>query len=206
MADGASPSPSLDSLRDQAAGCRACPLWKDATQTVFGEGPSDAALVLVGEQPGDHEDKEGHPFVGPAGRILDQALEAAAIERSAVFATNAVKHFKYRLRGKRRIHQRPNASELAACRQWIEREIAVIEPELVVALGATAAHSLLGRATSVRANRGTVLESPVLSVPVLVTSHPSSVLRERDREARHRAVQALVDDLRIAAELTRSRA
>jgi uracil-DNA glycosylase len=197
---------SLRSLRDQAAGCRACPLWKDAAQTVFGEGPSKAPLMLVGEQPGDQEDKQGHPFVGPAGRILDEALAAAAIDRSAVYTTNAVKHFKYRLRGKRRIHQRPNASEVAACRRWLDAEVAAVRPELLVALGASAAHSLMGRITPIGANRGAVLESPVLSVPVLITTHPSSVLREREREARHEAMQALIDDLRVAAEAAASHA
>jgi DNA polymerase len=136
----------LATVRQEAASCRACSLWKGATQTVFGEGPLDAPIMLVGEQPGDQEDKQGHPFVGPAGRVLDQALSLAGIDRSNVFATNAVKHFKYRMRGKRRIHQRPNAGEIAACRRWLEAEVELLEPAVAVALGATAAHALLGPA------------------------------------------------------------
>ncbi len=191
---------TLARLRDEAAACRACPLWRDATQTVFGEGSARAVLMLVGEQPGDSEDREGHPFVGPAGGVLDRALEAAGIDRGQIYTTNAVKHFKYRMRGKRRIHQRPSAGELAACRPWLRREIALVSPAVVVALGATAAHSLFGRATSVRASRGRPLESEMFS-PVLVSAHPSSVLRERDREARHEALLAIGEDLRLAARL-----
>ncbi len=191
----------LRTLRSQAAECRACPLWRDATQTVFGEGPAGARLMLVGEQPGDREDLAGHPFVGPAGRVLDEALELAGIERSSVFATNAVKHFKFRARGKRRIHQRPSVGEVKACRPWLEGEIAAVSPEVIVGLGATAAHSLMGRATAIGANRGRPLESPLLDLPVLLTAHPSSVLRERDRELRHAALRNLSEDLALAASL-----
>jgi len=189
---------SLAAVRAEAADCRACPLWKDATQTVFGEGAVDARIVLVGEQPGDREDLAGHPFVGPAGGVLDRALEDAGIERSEVYATNAVKHFKYRMRGTRRIHQRPSASEMNACRRWLAAELQLLEPDVVVALGATAAHSLFERATAVGANRGQLLASPLFT-PVLVTAHPSSVLRERDHQARAAALAALVADLRVAA-------
>jgi uracil-DNA glycosylase len=173
-------------------------LWRDATQTVFGEGPANAGIMLVGEQPGDREDLAGHPFVGPAGRVLDEALERAGIERSATFATNAVKHFKYRQRGKRRIHQRPAASEVAACRQWLSAEVEQVAPEVIVALGATAAHSLLGHATPVGANRGHLLETSLYPPPVLVTVHPSSILRERDRDARHAAPRSLAGELTVA--------
>jgi DNA polymerase len=192
---------TLEQLREQAAGCRACDLWRCATQTVFGEGPPDARIMLVGEEPGDQEDKQGHPFVGPAGRILDQALALAEMDRSTIFATNAVKHFKYRMRGKRRIHQRPNAGEVAACRQWLQAEVELVSPAVIVALGATAAHSLMGRATAIAENRGRALESPLFAPPVLVTAHPSSVLRERDSEARRAALAALAEDLRVAAQL-----
>ncbi|HEV7584934.1 MAG TPA: UdgX family uracil-DNA binding protein [Solirubrobacteraceae bacterium] len=188
----------LERLREEAASCHACPLWKDATQTVFGEGPLDAEIMLVGEQPGDQEDKQGHPFVGPAGRVLDQALTMAEIDRSSVFATNAVKHFKYRMRGKRRIHQRPSVGELVACRKWLQGEVALLAPEVLVALGATAAHALMGRATPIGENRGHLLESPLFEPPVLVTAHPSSVLREREHERRSEALQALAADLRLA--------
>jgi uracil-DNA glycosylase family protein len=192
---------TLEQLRERAAGCRACDLWRCATQTVFGEGPPDAPIMLVGEEPGDQEDKQGHPFVGPAGRILDQALALAEMDRSTIFATNAVKHFKYRMRGKRRIHQRPNAGEVAACRQWLQAEVELVSPAVIVALGATAAHSLMGRATAIAENRGRALESPRFAPPVLVTAHPSSVLRERDSEARRAALAALAEDLRVAAQL-----
>jgi DNA polymerase len=154
--------------------------------------------MLVGEQPGDQEDKQGHPFVGPAGRVLDQALTMAEIDRSSVFATNAVKHFKYRMRGKRRIHQRPSVGELVACRKWLQGEVALLAPEVLVALGATAAHALMGRATPIGENRGHLLESPLFEPPVLVTAHPSSVLREREHERRSEALQALAADLRLA--------
>jgi uracil-DNA glycosylase family protein len=188
----------LQALRSEAANCRACPLWRGTTQTVFGEGPADARLVLVGEQPGDREDLAGHPFVGPAGRILDEAMETAGIERREVFLTNGVKHFKYRMRGKRRIHQRPAAGEIAACRPWLLSELDIVAPELVVALGASAAHSLIGKATPVGANRGRRMESPLVDAPVLITAHPSSVLRERDSSARRAALAALADDLSLA--------
>jgi DNA polymerase len=188
----------LAAVREEATGCHACSLWEGATQTVFGEGPADAPMMLVGEQPGDQEDKQGHPFVGPAGRILDQALAMAEIDRSSVFATNAVKHFKYRMRGKRRIHQRPSVGELVACRKWLQSEVELVDPEVLVALGATAAHALMGRATAVGENRGHLLESPLFEPPVLVTAHPSSVLRERDSDRRSEALRALVADLRTA--------
>jgi DNA polymerase len=187
-------------VRSEALACRACPLWQGATQTVFGEGPERASIMLVGEQPGDSEDRAGQPFVGPAGRVLDQALEDARIERGEVYTTNAVKHFKYRQRGKRRIHQRPSTAEMAACRPWLLAEIELVCPRVVVALGATAAHTLIGRATPVAANRGQPLEGALFS-PVLVTAHPSSILRERDHDARHAALQALGEDLRLATEL-----
>jgi uracil-DNA glycosylase family protein len=198
MATGAS---TLAHVRREAAGCRACPLWADATQTVFGEGPVDARIMLVGEQPGDREDLDGHPFVGPAGRVLDQALEAAQIDRSAVFTTNAVKHFKYRQRGKRRIHQRPSAAEITACRKWLELEVDLVRPEVTVAMGATAAHAMFGRATPIGANRNRLLQSPLFGVPVIVTAHPSSVLRERDADARHAAIEALTSDLGLVHEV-----
>jgi DNA polymerase len=189
---------SIAGVRREAEDCRACPLWREATQTVFGEGPARAALMLVGEQPGDREDRAGHPFVGPAGAVLDDALAQAGIERSAVFMTNAVKHFKYRSRGKRRIHQRPSAAEQAACRPWLERELQLVKPVVVIALGATAAHALIGRAIPIGQSRGQPLEGALFS-PVLVTAHPSSVLRERERESRHEALAAIVSDLRVAA-------
>jgi DNA polymerase len=188
---------SLQRVKKQAASCRACPLYKDATQTVFGEGPPDAELMLVGEQPGDQEDKQGRVFVGPAGRVLDRALAQAQIDRSKVFATNAVKHFKYKMRGKRRIHQRPNASEIAACRRWLQAEVQLVGPAVAVAMGAVAAHALLGRPTPIADNRGRLLESPLFDLPVLVTTHPSSVLREPDSDRRHKALDSLVDDLRM---------
>ncbi len=192
---------SIASLRQEAVDCHACPLWHDATQTVFGEGPSHAALMLVGEQPGDREDRAGHPFVGPAGAVLDDALEQAGIARADVYTTNAVKHFKYRSRGKRRIHQRPSAAEQGACRPWLERELKLVAPVVVVALGATAAHALIGRATPIGISRGRPLEGALFS-PVLVTAHPSSVLRVRNHEARTRALAAIVGDLEVALSLT----
>jgi uracil-DNA glycosylase len=193
-------SGGIAGVRAQAGECRACPLWQGATQTVFGEGPGGASIMLVGEQPGDSEDQAGKPFVGPAGRVLDQVLAAAEIPRAAVYTTNAVKHFKYRQRGKRRIHQRPSTAEMTACRPWLEAEIDLIGPRVIVALGATAAHTLMGRATPIGANRGHPLEGALFS-PVLVTAHPSSVLRDRDHDARHAALEAIGEDLRLAAEI-----
>jgi uracil-DNA glycosylase len=192
--------PSLRNLREASADCRACPLWKDATQTVFGEGPANAAVVLVGEQPGDREDLEGRPFVGPAGRVLDEALEEAGIDRKDVYLTNAVKHFKWKARGKRRIHQKPNAEEIAACRPWLDAELAVVEPDVLVALGATAAQALLGRAFRVTRQRGVPVDSD-LAPNVLATVHPSSILRARDEAERRDAYAAFVADLRVVARL-----
>src|SRR5262249_50934737 len=196
---------SLTALRAQAADCRDCPLWKDATQTVFGEGPARARLMLVGEQPGDKEDLAGKPFVGPAGNILDRALEEAGIERGKVYVTNAVKHFKYVPRGKVRLHQKPSTSEIRACRQWYERELAAVQPDLVVAMGATAAQSVLGKITPINRNRG----KPITldhTTQALVTVHPSYLLRLPDEEAKAREYARFVADLRLAAKLLRSSA
>ena len=195
----------IEALREEAAGCRACPLWNDATQTVFGEGPSTAPIMLVGEQPGDKEDLAGKPFVGPAGQMLDRALEEAGIDRAKVYVTNAVKHFKFVPRGKIRLHQKPNTSEIKACRPWYERERAAINPELVVAMGATAAQSVFGRATPINQTRGRLIELDD-GTKVLVTVHPSYLLRLPDADAKAREYQRFVEDLKIAAALLKKSA
>ena len=193
----------LAALRKAAAGCTACPLHLLGTQTVFGEGLKRARIVLVGEQPGDQEDRAGRPFVGPAGRLLHEALDEAGIDRDAAYVTNAVKHFKWEPRGKRRIHQKPSAAEIAACRPWLDAELAVVRPDVLVCLGATAAQALLGRSFRVTRDRGRLLDSP-LAPATLATVHPSSILRAPDDETRRRERQLFVDDLRVAAkELTR---
>src|SRR3982075_3085752 len=196
---------SLKILREQASRCRACHLWKNATQTVFGEGPQNAQIMLVGEQPGDKEDLAGKPFVGPAGLMLDRALEEAGIDRQKVYVTNAVKHFKVVPRGKIRLHQKPNTSEIKACRQWYERELATIKPDLVVAMGATAAQSVFGKITPINKNRGRLIDLDD-GVQALVTVHPSYLLRLPDADAKAREYERFVDDLRIAAELLRKSA
>jgi len=188
------PRPSLPRLRAAAKSCRACDLWKRGTQTVFGEGPSGADVMFVGEQPGNDEDLAGRPFVGPAGRILAQALEQAGIDRRRAYITNAVKHFKWEPRGKRRIHAKPNSSEIGACRPWLEAELEVVQPRAVVCLGATAAQTLLGRSFKVTTQRGTFVDSPLAPI-VSATVHPSSILREPDPAARHAAMKAFVKDL-----------
>jgi len=190
---------SLDDLRAEAASCRACDLWRTGTQTVFGEGPTHAQLLLVGEQPGDREDVEGHPFVGPAGALLDRALAEAGIDRTTTYVTNAVKHFKWTAKGKRRIHQKPNAGEVEACRPWLDAEIESVRPKIVVALGATAAQALLGKDFRVTQHRGEFFEHDGRPT-VTATVHPSSILRARDDEARHREMAAFVDDLRTVAK------
>jgi DNA polymerase len=198
---------SLDTLRAAVDGCRGCGLWEHATQGVIGEGSVKAELVLVGEQPGDQEDKQGSPFVGPAGRILDQALEEAGIDRSRAYVTNAVKHFKWKARGKRRIHQKPTWSELAACKPWLEAELELVKPGVLVCLGATAAQSLLGKQFRVTRERGVPLASD-LAEHVVATIHPSAVLRAGDDDARRAELEGLVRDLRVVADLlaTASRA
>ena len=190
---------TLPALREAAAGCRGCQLWQVGTQTVFGEGDAGARALFVGEQPGDQEDRAGKPFVGPAGRVFDEALEAAGIDRSSVYVTNAVKHFKWQARGKRRIHQKPNWTEITACRPWLEAELEAVKPRVLVLLGATAAQSLLGRDFRVTQHRGELLDS-VLAEAVTATVHPSSILRREpaDREANF---AAFVDDLRVVAGL-----
>jgi uracil-DNA glycosylase family protein len=190
--------PTLKSVREAAKDCRACDLWKRGTQTVFGEGPRTAALMLIGEQPGDAEDLSGHPFVGPAGKLLDRALADAGIDRSTVYLTNVVKHFKWEPRGKRRIHKKPRASEIGACRPWLDTEIALVKPRVIVCLGATAAQALLGSQFKVTKHRGAFVASP-LAHRVLATVHPSSILRAPDDEARRLAMKGLTDDLRAAA-------
>jgi uracil-DNA glycosylase len=192
--------PTLKKLREAAAGCKACPLWENATQTVFGEGSPDAEVVLVGEQPGDQEDLAGRPFVGPAGRLLDQGLEEAGIERKLAYVTNVVKHFKWQPRGKRRIHQKPNAAEIAACRPWLDAELALLKPKVLVCLGATAAQALLGRQFRVSKDRGVPVESDLAPV-VMATVHPSSILRSDDRE---QDMAMFVEDLRRVAEALRA--
>ena len=196
---------SLKALREEAVHCRACHLWKDATQTVFGEGPQHAQVMLVGEQPGDKEDLAGKPFVGPAGLMLDRALEEAGIDRKKVYVTNAVKHFKFVPRGKIRLHQKPNTSEIKACRQWYERELASIKPGLVVAMGATAAQSVFGKITPINRNRGRLIDLDE-GIKGLVTVHPSYLLRLPDEDAKAREYERFVDDLKIAAALLRKSA
>jgi DNA polymerase len=191
---------SLRSVAEAAKACRGCDLWSRATQTVFGEGPRTAKVLIVGEQPGDKEDISGHPFVGPAGRVLDEALADAGIDRKRVYLTNAVKHFKWRASGKRRLHERPNTAEVAACRIWLELELRLVKPDIVVALGATAAQALLGRAFRVTRERGKVVSSPLAS-RVVATVHPSSILRAPDDDSRHQEMRAFVRDLRVVAKL-----
>ncbi len=193
---------SLAVLREEAAHCRDCHLWKDATQTVFGEGPQDAQIMLVGEQPGDKEDLAGKPFVGPAGQMLDRALEEAGIDRKKVYVTNAVKHFKFVPRGKIRLHQKPNTAEIKACRPWYERELAVIRPDLVVAMGATAAQCVFGKITPINKNRGRLIDLDE-GIKALVTVHPSYLLRLPDEEAKAREYERFVSDLKIAAAALR---
>ena len=193
-------SPTLDRLRDASAGCRGCHLWERATQTVFGEGGKNATLMLVGEQPGDQEDLAGKPFVGPAGKLLDRALDDAAIDREAAYVTNVVKHFKWEPRGKRRIHAKPTCSEMVACRPWLDAEIALVEPRVLVCLGATAAQAVIGRDFRVSRQRGELVDSP-LAPYVTATIHPSAILRQRDEESRRAEFDAFVDDLRKVAGL-----
>jgi uracil-DNA glycosylase family protein len=190
---------SLDEVRAAAAGCKACDLWKSGTQTVFGEGSESAELMLVGEQPGDKEDLAGRPFVGPAGRVLDQALEEAGIDRSTVYVTNAVKHFKWEPRGKRRLHKRPDSGEIAACRPWLDQEIELVAPKVVVCLGATAAQALLGRSFKVTKQRGELFPQPPGHV-ITATVHPSSILRAPDAPTREKELAAFTDDLRVVAK------
>ena len=190
---------TLATLRDAAAGCRGCDLYKRGTQTVFGEGRAEARVMMVGEQPGNDEDLAGKPFVGPAGKLLDRALEAAGLERGDVYVTNVVKHFKWEPKGKRRIHAKPNQVEISACLPWLRAELDVVGPEAVVALGATAAQVLLGPRFRVTKQRGQWLSSP-LAPHVLATVHPSSILRAPDDETRHREFEAFVADLRVVAE------
>jgi uracil-DNA glycosylase len=195
-------APDLDELRRKAKECKACDLWKTGTQTVFGEGPRGAEVMMVGEQPGDREDIEGRPFVGPAGRVLDTGLERAGIDRDRVYVTNVVKHFKWRPRGKRRIHQKPNLEEVNACRPWLEGELAVVKPRVLVCLGAVAAQALLGRQFRVSRQRGEFVDSP-LAPKVTATVHPSSILRTSD-EDREAAMELFVKDLEnVARELGR---
>ena len=192
---------SLEQIARDAADCRACDLWRNATQTVFGEGPENAALMLVGEQPGDREDLAGKPFVGPAGRVLDDALAAAGIDRDGVYVTNAVKHFKWRARGKRRIHDKPNRMEVAACRPWLDAELAVVRPQVLVVLGATAAQALLGASFRVTRERGRPIGGTGFAEHVVATVHPSAIVRIRDRGERAEAEKGLAADLRTAAGL-----
>ena len=194
----------LEALRRAAQECRGCDLWEPATQTVFGEGPQDARMVLVGEVPGDREDREGHPFVGPAGRELARALEAVGVARDDVYITNAVKHFKFEERGKRRIHQRPSASQIKACRPWLRAELDAIRPEALVALGATAAKTLLGSTFRLMAQRGQPLDSDLAPV-VLATIHPSAILRGSDSESRQAQRDLFTEDLRVAAQALAAR-
>ena len=195
--------PTLPGLRDAAAGCQACDLYKTGTQTVFGEGATHAKVMFVGEQPGDREDIEGKPFVGPAGRLLDEALGKAGIDRSRVYITNAVKHFKWKPQGKRRLHQKPNAAEISACRPWLEAEIALVKPAVLVLLGATAAQGLLGRDFRVSVQRGQFIERAGLPL-TMATVHPSSILRAPDDESREIEMGAFIADLtRLAQRLKR---
>ena len=197
--------PTIRALRAAAASCRACQLWERATQTVFGEGATHAEVMLVGEQPGDREDVEGHPFVGPAGKVLDRALDEAGIDRADVYITNVVKHFNWEPRGKRRIHKKPNAEEVAACKPWLSAELETVEPRMLICLGATAAQALLGRSFRVTHDRGRLVDSP-LAPMVMATVHPSSILRAADDESRRVEMKRFVEDLRAAADALASAA
>ncbi|HKQ37965.1 MAG TPA: UdgX family uracil-DNA binding protein [Verrucomicrobiae bacterium] len=192
--------PTIQRLRVTAKSCRACPLWKTGTQTVFGEGSAEAKVIFVGEQPGNDEDLAGRPFVGPAGKFLDKVLEEVGIDRDEVYVTNVVKHFKWEPVGKRRIHKKPNSREIAACRPWLEAELAVIKPEVLICLGATAAQALLGKEFRVSQRRGELISS-TLATFVMATVHPSSILRAPDEEKRHEAREQFVHDMRKVAEL-----
>jgi len=199
------PNATLDQLWNAAQSCRGCELYRHATQAVLGEGPSTARVVLVGEQPGDKEDIAGLPFVGPAGQMLDRALEEAGVDRKKTYITNAVKHFKFVPRGKIRLHQKPSTPEIRACRQWYERELALLRPELAVAMGATAAQCVFGKTTPINKNRGRVIELSDC-VKALVTVHPSYLLRLPDEEAKAQEYARFVDDLKIAADFIRKSA
>jgi uracil-DNA glycosylase family protein len=189
---------TLSSLREAAAGCRGCPLYKTGTQTVFGEGRKDSRIIMIGEQPGDQEDKAGHPFVGPAGRILNDALAEVGIDREEVFVTNAVKHFKWEPRGTRRIHSKPSAREVQACKPWLSAEMQVVKPEMVVCLGATAAQALMGKDFRITKSRGEIFRDTQYAPWLMATVHPSSILRAPPEE-REGAYRGFVDDLRVAA-------
>jgi DNA polymerase len=191
--------PTLKRLAEAVQTCTACELYEDATQAVFGEGTNAAAVMFLGEQPGDQEDRQGRPFVGPAGRLLDQGLEEAGIDRDAVYVTNVVKHFRFEPRGKRRIHKKPNAEHIAACRPWLDAELAQVRPQVLVCLGATAAQAVLGRTFRLTQHRGEFVESP-LAPRVTATVHPSSILRAPDEAARHDAMRSFVDDLKVVAK------
>src|ERR687892_417991 len=190
------PKSPLDELREEARACQDCPLWANATQTVFGAGEPHAKVMLVGEQPGDEEDKKGLPFVGPAGKLLDRALEAAGVDRSHLYVTNAVKHFKWQLRGKRRLHKTPAQREIDACHQWLEAEVQTVKPHVIVALGATAAKAVIGRDFKVSIQRGQFVESP-LAPYVFATFHPSALLRLQEEEEKEMAFAQLVKDLQL---------
>ena len=198
------PRPSLPAVRSAAADCRACELWQRGTQTVFGEGPRKARLMFIGEQPGDQEDRIGRPFVGPAGQLLDRALEAAGLDRQEVYVTNVVKHFNWEPRGKWRIHKKPRPQHIAACRPWLDVELAIVKPLAVVCLGATAAQALLGAAFRVTQHRGEFVDSPLAPI-VMATVHPSSLLRAPDSETRHRETEKFIDDLRLVARALSSK-
>lgn len=200
------PSATLTDLRRAASGCRACDLWKTATQTVFGEGAAKANIMLVGEQPGDQEDRAGHPFVGPAGKLLDQALVEAGIDRAEVYVTNVVKHFKWEPaeRGKRRIHKKPRYSEIKACRPWLDWELEIVKPQVLVCLGASAAQALLGKDFRVSRQRRKLIESS-LAPHVIATVHPSSILRAPDDESRHSQMREFVNDLRQVARVVKGK-
>ena len=195
-----SDEPTIAALRQAATGCTACHLYRNATQTVFGEGPEEAVVMLVGEQPGDAEDRAGHPFVGPAGKLLDRCLAEAGIDRSRAYVTNVVKHFKWVPRGPRRIHSKPGSVEIEACFPWLEAEIEVVKPRAIVALGATAAQALFGRAFRVSKDRGRFVESG-LAPYALATVHPSALLRAPDEETRHREIRRFVEDLHQVAAI-----
>jgi DNA polymerase len=194
---------SLRALREAASHCRGCPLYLRATQTVFGEGPTSARVILIGEQPGDSEDRTGHPFVGPAGHLLDQSLADAGIARDQVYVTNVVKHFNWEAKGKRRLHKKPGAREISACLPWLEKEIEALEPEVLVCLGATPAQALLGKQVRVTQQRGQVMTSP-FAVKALVTVHPASILRQRSHEDRERERKRFTEDLQVVAGLLKA--